>query len=186
MILLGVADVALAVYLLRLGTKGMLGAEGTGEGWVATIVAGAGVATGLAAIAALFWSSRANGFSPKGYAIRLVIAAVVAGLPWVVVATFMWPAEWRFPRRVPTVCFNVDSTDRMREVGKLVDGVLVMDNVFEPLVREVSRDFVYVVPNANGKEAEFPMDCSSHRCRPKTGSEDALLRALRALPPCPK
>ena len=88
LILIALADGLLAIYLLRLGLRGMLDADGTGEGLLAMIVAAFGIATVMAAIPAWRWSRRASTFSPRGYAIRLIIAAVVGGFPWVVVAAF--------------------------------------------------------------------------------------------------
>jgi hypothetical protein len=184
LLLLAVANAALAVYLLWFGGKGIQRAEGTGEGLLASMVMIAGVVTGLAAVPALWWSRRAAALTQRGYAVRLVIAAVVAGVPWVVVAAFIWPAEWRIPRDVPAVCSNAHSNDPLREIGKTIGGVFYLDKVFEPMAGPGSRDFVYVVPKPDGGTTSFAMDCSSPRCRPKTGSEGELLNALHALPPC--
>lgn len=178
------ANAALAVYLLWLGGNGIRRAEGTGEGWLAMMVAVAGVATGLAAVPALWWSRRPTALTRRGYVVRLAIATVVAGLPWAVLADFMWPAAWRIPRTVPVVCSNANANDPMREIGKTLDGVFVLDKVFEPMAGLISRDFIYVVPNPGGGTTSFTMDCSSPRCKPKSGSDTELSSALRALPPC--
>jgi hypothetical protein len=48
LLLLAIADAALAVYLLWLSWNGVRHAEGTGEGWLAMLVMVAGVGSGLA------------------------------------------------------------------------------------------------------------------------------------------
>src|SRR5262245_8989975 len=90
LVLLIVANAALAVYFAGFDLNGMLHTDGTDEGWLGMIVIAAGFATAVAALPALWWFILADKLSPKGYAVRLIVAAVIASLPWAVATRVLW------------------------------------------------------------------------------------------------
>jgi hypothetical protein len=171
-------EVVVGGYLLVIGIRAFLRADGTGEGLVALIAMLSGTALMIVGVgAAMLWRRGAP------HSRRLKIAAfAVAALPLAPLWWWMQPDPWTFPKRPEVVCFSPEKRDQIGEVGWSVDG---KRSVVDRLFPSRPKDFVYLVQDSRGHEQRLEMDCSNQqRCRFRDGTDDDLRGLLAHLKGC--
>jgi hypothetical protein len=91
LLLVGLTDLGLGGYLLWLGGREILRADGPAEATLSGFVFLVGLLTCVVGLPALWWFGHAERFAPGPLLRRTVAALLIGGLPWAGVAWFFWP-----------------------------------------------------------------------------------------------